>query len=154
MDRHSFQSIKFFRLNDAVSLLQLYAIIHPDSKVSGYEFNDTNPNDLIQVFRKNQNYILFYHFLFRHLLKMKLEYLIYSVKHFVNIYERLNMLLLVDNYFWLVLERKNKYTFFVSFRILLFYVITFCSSSDLRVFTIHTQVNVHHGSYECSCWRA
>jgi len=109
---------------------------------------------LFKYFEKIETTFFLSSFLFRHLLKMKLEYLIYSVKHFVNIYERLCMLLLVDNYFWLVLERKNKHTFFVSFWILLFYVITVCSSSDLRVFTIHTQVNVHHGSYECSCWRA
>ncbi|CAF1657431.1 unnamed protein product [Adineta ricciae] len=37
-------------INDAVSLLQLYAIIHPDSKVGTYEFHDTNPHRLIEAF--------------------------------------------------------------------------------------------------------
>jgi len=43
-------NLYFFRLNDAVSLLRLYAIIHPESKVSEYDFNDTTPHDLIQVY--------------------------------------------------------------------------------------------------------
>ncbi|CAF4709596.1 unnamed protein product, partial [Rotaria sp. Silwood1] len=41
-------------INDAVSLLQLYAIVHPDSKVAQYNFSDTNPHDLIQAFIENE----------------------------------------------------------------------------------------------------
>nr|AKL90128.1 mitochondrial ribosomal protein s22 [Macrotrachela sp. CR]AKL90133.1 mitochondrial ribosomal protein s22 [Macrotrachela sp. MA] len=37
-------------INDAISLLRLYAIIHPDSKVAEYNFNDTNSIDLIQTY--------------------------------------------------------------------------------------------------------
>lgn len=43
----------FSRINDAVSLLRLYAIMHPDSKLAEYDFSDTNPHDLIQVISKD-----------------------------------------------------------------------------------------------------
>lgn len=44
-----FIEIDFSRINDAVSLLRLYTIMHPDSKLADYDFSDTNPQDLIQV---------------------------------------------------------------------------------------------------------
>ncbi len=51
-------------MNDAVSLLRLYAIIHPDSKVAEYDFNDTNSHDLIQVFNQTKkNFFLIFFFL-------------------------------------------------------------------------------------------
>ena len=37
------------RMTDAISLLQLYGIIHSDSKVADYQFSDVNPHDLIEV---------------------------------------------------------------------------------------------------------
>jgi hypothetical protein len=55
--------MRFFRLNDAVSLLRLYAIIHPDSKVAEYDFHDTSSHDLIQVFNQTKSDIFYLLFL-------------------------------------------------------------------------------------------
>jgi hypothetical protein len=50
IDRLMNDMIRRNLINDAVSLLRLYTIIHPDSKLVKYDFNDTNPHDLIQAF--------------------------------------------------------------------------------------------------------
>lgn len=41
-------------IDDAISLLQLYSIIHPDSKVATYKFADANPFDLLQNFIRDE----------------------------------------------------------------------------------------------------
>jgi len=41
-------------INDAVALLQLYAIIHPESKVAEYDFAQNQPFDLIQYFIEDE----------------------------------------------------------------------------------------------------
>ncbi|CAF3873524.1 unnamed protein product [Rotaria sordida] len=54
IDRFMNDMIRRDLMNDTVSLLQLYAIVHPNSKVAEYNFNDTNPHDLIQAFIENE----------------------------------------------------------------------------------------------------
>nr|ACD37579.1 mitochondrial ribosomal protein s22 [Philodina roseola] len=44
-------------INDAVSLLQLYGILHPESKVANYQFHDAQPIDLIQAFITDESRI-------------------------------------------------------------------------------------------------
>ncbi|CAM4753097.1 unnamed protein product [Rotaria magnacalcarata] len=41
-------------MNDAAAVLQLYAIIHPNSKVATYNFSDANSHDLIQAYIENE----------------------------------------------------------------------------------------------------
>jgi small subunit ribosomal protein S22 len=54
IDRLMNDMIRRNLINDAVSLLRLYGIIYPDSKVAEYNFDDTNPHDLIQAFIENE----------------------------------------------------------------------------------------------------
>jgi len=44
-------------MNDAVSLLQLYGILHPESKVANYQFQDAHSTDLIQAFINDESRI-------------------------------------------------------------------------------------------------
>ncbi|CAF0873014.1 unnamed protein product [Adineta steineri] len=55
IDRLMADMIKRDLLNDAISLLQLYAIIHPDSKVARYDFSDTNSHHLIEAFIEEES---------------------------------------------------------------------------------------------------
>ncbi|CAF1142704.1 unnamed protein product, partial [Didymodactylos carnosus] len=41
-------------MTDAVALIQLYGIIHPDTKVSRYDFAQTQPSDIIQSFADDE----------------------------------------------------------------------------------------------------
>jgi len=42
--------VSFYRINDAVSLLRLYSIVHSDSKIARIDFTDTDPSNIIQTF--------------------------------------------------------------------------------------------------------
>lgn len=54
IDRLMNDMIRRNLIDDAISLLQLYAIIHPSSKVAKFNFEDTKPHDLIQAFIESE----------------------------------------------------------------------------------------------------
>jgi len=53
IDRLMNDMIRRNLINDAISLLRLYGIVHPESKIAEYNFIDTHPLDLLQAFIKD-----------------------------------------------------------------------------------------------------
>lgn len=139
------------RINDAVSLLQLYGVVHPDSKVATYDFHDSNAQHLIAVIcpvRSLERAISSATSFPRRSSTMKLDCPTCSAKPSVSTSARVSTLRRIDNRSGCTPTSSSAP--WTCFSLARPFVHRCSRVSDRRVFTTHTQIIAHHGSHERS----